>query len=174
MNVRSACHRERPDESHTLQTNRETETIPWSHVSTGRYMYQRLAPPVQCPRGCSQSRSSAETKEAQAGSHWTSDVDEARQVAITPARDACEPEEEDIVDPDSPVDDKELSAQLMDRLGVLRRAEVVDLVAKEELEDETTTDITFGGSFGGIGGVGIRIVCTRKRVLTTDLYTCGL
>ena len=147
---------EGPDESHTLQTKLQTETIHSSYVSAGTYKYERLAPPVQCPRGCSQWRYSAVKTEAQADSHWTSDVYEAMQVAITRAPDACESEEKDIVDPDSPVDDKELAEQLKHRLGVLDRAEAVELVAKEQLEDETTTDISVRGSFGGICTVSIR------------------
>ena len=170
MNVRRECLGEGPDESHTLQTKRQTETIPWSYVSAGRYKYQRLAPPVQCPRGCSQSRSSADTTEAQADSHWTSDVDEPMQVAITRAPDACESEEKDIVDPDSPVDDKELSEQLKHRLGVLRRAEAVESVAKEELEDETTTDISVRGSLGGTCTVSMRNVGHGEAQSGDDLH----
>ncbi len=174
MNVRSACHREHPDVSHTLQTYRETEMIPVADVVPSSYKYQRLAPPVQCARGGSQSRSAQDSKEAQAGSHWTSDVDEARQVAVTRARDACESEETYIVDPDLPIDDKELSEQLKHRLGVLRRAEVEELVSKEELEDAATTDITFQGSVWDIATGSIRIVCTGKSVVTTDPYVCAL
>ena len=152
MDAMRQCLGEGPDESHTLQTKLQTETIHSSYVSAGTYKYERLAPPVQCPRGCSQSRSSAVKTEAQADSHWTSDVCEAMQVTTTRAPIACKSEEKGIVDPDWPIDDKELAEQLKHRLGVLDRAEAVELVKEEQLEDETTTEWFSSRRHSGIFG----------------------
>ena len=71
-------------------------------------------------------------------------------------------EEEEIVDPDSPVDDKELSEKLKEKLGVFRREEVEVIVVKDELEDETANDRTERRR--------VRALRKGRRRVTNDLY----